>query len=62
MGQPETELTFRGPDLNWICPRTHPKREHTAAAQVRLIREVEVYAPRLRYGKITCFFAIEKRA
>ena len=38
---------------SWYCLRTQQKREHIAAAHVRLIEGVEVYSPRLRFEKMT---------
>jgi transcriptional antiterminator RfaH len=38
--------------MNWYCIRTQQKREHIAAAHVRVIEGVEVYCPRLRYEKV----------
>ncbi len=37
----------------WFCVRSHPKREHIAAAHVRMIQNVEVFCPRLRIRKAT---------
>ena len=45
---PPTLLAF-----SWFCLRTQQKREHIAAAHVRLIEGVEVYSPRLRFEKMT---------
>jgi len=39
--------------LSWFCLRTQQKREHIAAAHVRLIEGVEVCSPRLRFEKMT---------
>lgn len=33
----------------WYCVRTQMKREHIAAAHLRLIEQVEVFSPRIRY-------------
>jgi transcriptional antiterminator RfaH len=38
--------------MNWYCLRTQQKREHIAAAHVRVIEGVEVYSPHLRYEKM----------
>lgn len=40
-------------DRAWFCLRSHPKREHIAAAHLRKISEVEVYCPRFRTRKAT---------
>jgi transcriptional antiterminator RfaH len=37
----------------WFCLRTQQKKEHLAAARIRMIDGVEVYCPRLRYEKMT---------
>lgn len=37
----------------WFCVRSHPKREHIAAAHLRQLSEVEVFNPRLRIKKPT---------
>jgi len=37
----------------WFCVRSHPKREHIAAAHLRLLEGVEVFNPRLRIKKPT---------
>lgn len=37
----------------WYCIHTRPKGEHIAAAHLRLLEEVEVFCPRLRYQKNT---------
>jgi transcriptional antiterminator RfaH len=39
--------------MKWYCLRTQQKREHIAAAHVRIIEGVDVYCPRLRYEKMT---------
>ncbi|HWB61404.1 MAG TPA: transcription termination/antitermination NusG family protein [Chthoniobacteraceae bacterium] len=38
---------------SWYCLRTQQKREHIAAAHVRLLPGVEVYSPRLRFERMT---------
>jgi transcriptional antiterminator RfaH len=38
---------------SWFCVRSQPKREHMAAAHLRLIDGVEVFNPRLRVRKAT---------
>lgn len=37
----------------WYCVKTQPKRESTAAARLRGLEGVEVFAPMLRYRKAT---------
>src|SRR4051812_40533266 len=37
----------------WFCVRSHPKREHIAAAHLGRIDGVEVFSPRLRIKKAT---------
>src|SRR3954471_4109886 len=37
----------------WVCVRSHPKREHIAAAHLQRIEGVEVFSPRLRIKKAT---------
>jgi transcriptional antiterminator RfaH len=37
----------------WYCVRSHPKREHIAAAHLRLLDGVDVFNPRLRIRKAT---------
>jgi len=37
----------------WFCVRSHPKREHIAAAHLRMLPEIEVFCPRLRIRKAT---------
>lgn len=37
----------------WYCVRTHPKREHIAAAQLRQESDLEVFLPRIRYRRST---------
>jgi transcriptional antiterminator RfaH len=37
----------------WHCIRTQPKSEHIAAAHLRVLDEVEVYCPRLRFRRMT---------
>lgn len=37
----------------WFCVRSHPKREHIAAAHLRLLADVEVFNPRVRIRKAT---------
>jgi transcriptional antiterminator RfaH len=40
-------------DVAWFCVRSQPKREHIAAAHLRLLPDVEVFCPRLRVKKAT---------
>jgi transcriptional antiterminator RfaH len=40
-------------DRGWFCVRSQPKREHIAAAHLRLIKGIEVFNPRLRIKKAT---------
>lgn len=40
-------------DFGWFCVRSHPKREHIAAAHLKMISDVEVFCPRLRVKKAT---------
>jgi transcriptional antiterminator RfaH len=37
----------------WFCLRTQPKHEHIAAANLRLLPDVEVFNPRIRYRRST---------
>jgi transcriptional antiterminator RfaH len=37
----------------WFCVRTQPKREHIAAAQLKLEPDIEVYLPRIRFKRST---------
>ncbi len=37
----------------WHCVRTQPKSEHIAAAHLRLLDDMEVYCPRLRFRRMT---------
>jgi transcriptional antiterminator RfaH len=41
------------PGPAWFCVRSHPKREHIAAAHLRRIESVDVFCPRLRIKKAT---------
>jgi transcriptional antiterminator RfaH len=38
---------------SWFCVRSHPKREHIAAAHLRRLDGVDVFSPRLRIKKAT---------
>ena len=40
-------------ERSWFCVRSHPKREHIAAAHLRMLPAVEVFCPRLRLRKAT---------
>jgi transcriptional antiterminator RfaH len=40
-------------ETGWFCLRTQPKREHIAAAHLRMISDLEVFCPRLRVKKAT---------
>jgi transcriptional antiterminator RfaH len=48
----ETSTQNRG-QIGWFCVRSQPKREHIAAAHLRMISDVEVFCPRLRVKKAT---------
>ncbi|PYK58931.1 MAG: hypothetical protein DME21_14615 [Verrucomicrobia bacterium] len=50
---PVAELCTCRTDEAWRCIRTHPKREHIAAAHLRQIRGVEVFNPQLRLLRST---------
>jgi len=39
--------------LQWYCLRSHPKREHFAAATLQPVPGVEVFCPRIRFRKVT---------
>jgi len=53
--RPTTAGALRGSLGAWFCLRSHPKREHIAAAQLRQDPEIEVFLPRVRYKRCTCF-------
>ena len=38
----------------WFCLRSQPKHEHIAAAHLRLLEEVTVFSPRIRFKRSTC--------
>jgi transcription antitermination factor NusG len=40
-------------DPAWYCIQTQPKHEHVAAAHLKLIENVEVFAPRIRFRRVT---------
>src|SRR5436190_19325439 len=50
---PVAELCTCRADEAWRCIRTHPKREHIAAAHLRQIPGVEVFNPQLRLLRST---------
>jgi len=37
----------------WYCLRSQPKREHIAAAHLRLLEEVTVFSPRIKFKRST---------
>jgi transcriptional antiterminator RfaH len=37
----------------WYCLRSQPKHEHIAAAHLRLLEEVSVFCPRIRFKRAT---------
>jgi len=37
----------------WYCLRSQPKHEHIAASQLRILEEVNVFCPRIRFKKAT---------
>ncbi|HYZ75463.1 MAG TPA: transcription termination/antitermination NusG family protein [Chthoniobacterales bacterium] len=39
--------------LGWYCLRTRRKQEHVAAAHVRILREVAVFCPKIRFRRPT---------
>jgi transcriptional antiterminator RfaH len=39
--------------VGWYCLRTHRKQEHVAAAHVRILGDVEVFCPRIKFRKPT---------
>jgi transcriptional antiterminator RfaH len=50
--EPDASTETRG-QTGWFCVRSQPKREHIAAAHLRMINDVEVFCPRLRVKKAT---------
>src|SRR6266436_5148559 len=42
-----------GGELAWFCLRSKPKHEHIAAAHLRILEEVTVFCPRIRFQRIT---------
>ena len=41
------------PSFAWFCVRSHVKREHVAAEQLRRLHGVDVYLPRIRFRRHT---------
>ena len=41
------------PESAWYCLRSQPKHEHIAAAHVRMLEEVTVFCPRIRFRRAT---------
>src|SRR5580704_14219005 len=37
----------------WYCLRSQPKHEHIAAAHLRLLQDVTVFCPRIRFKRAT---------
>src|SRR3954453_19819651 len=48
-----TSFEFGEIDAGWCCIRSHPKREHIAAAQLNCVPGVEVFNPQLRLERQT---------
>ena len=42
-----------GAEPAWYCLRSQPKHEHIAAAHLRLLQEVAVFCPRIRFKRPT---------
>jgi transcriptional antiterminator RfaH len=42
-----------GIELAWYCLRAKPKHEHIAAAHLRILKEVTVFCPRIRFQRAT---------
>jgi transcriptional antiterminator RfaH len=40
-------------EIHWFCLKSQPKHEHIAAAHLRLMKGVEVFAPRIRFQRAT---------
>ena len=54
MGNLDSEIASQsGAHTGWFCVRSHPKREHIAAAHLRMVPDVEVFCPRLKVKKAT---------
>jgi transcriptional antiterminator RfaH len=47
------QLTRPTPRPAWYCLRSQPKHEHIAAAHVRMLEEVTVFCPRIRFRRPT---------
>jgi len=47
------EKKASGAELAWYCLRSKPKHEHIAAAHLRLLKEVAVFCPRIRFQRHT---------
>lgn len=41
------------PKLEWFCLRSQPKHEHIAAAHLRRLDDIKVFAPRIRFQRLT---------
>ena len=51
-----TAVTSNGPDIRegaWYCLRSQQKREHIAAAHIRMLDLVTVFCPRIRFQRLT---------
>src|SRR6201993_3851343 len=48
---PRGQTDSREPE--WYCLRAQPKHEHIAAAHLRLLKEVTVFWPRIRFKRAT---------
>jgi transcriptional antiterminator RfaH len=48
---PRSQTDSREPA--WYCLRAQPKHEHIAAAHLRLLKEVTVFCPRIRFKRAT---------
>ncbi|HXO97259.1 MAG TPA: transcription termination/antitermination NusG family protein, partial [Chthoniobacterales bacterium] len=42
-----------GAESAWYCLRAQPKREHIAAAHLRILQGVTVFCPRIRFQRAT---------
>jgi transcriptional antiterminator RfaH len=40
-------------EFHWYCLKSQPKHEHIAAAHLRLVSDLQVYAPRIRFQRAT---------
>lgn len=40
-------------DIFWYCLRSQPKHEHIAAAHLKLMDDVDVFLPRIRFKRVT---------